>query len=580
MKGIKKLTSIITSILLFACATLAPMSADAGVISDNTRAQIEASSESVYVTIDITYDNGMKAAIKKETNTRVAELSEKHFSEMDTSMYDEGTLSNLKTQYESQIRQEVYDEVYNKAVHESIDPYLEKIGVEPGKDVNYINYGRVECYLNEDQLEKAEKHSRTVLISVKEDYKNGVYIGNPDPYQIPGTTATFSATPSTTTTTVPTTQTTTIPTTTAETSTTEPVTTLEYTGAEMFTDTMKDIDDSTVTFSEHGQYRFLSADIREQFDSFVIGDEITIGFEFTKVNDTDTPRIDKIVMLSKTKPAIGDVNQDGKIDARDASDILKYYAENSVNTQIDQIKAQSMSYYGDLNDDGKTDAKDASDVLAIYAANSTQPSNDSKAVWNAVETHNNMTEISALYAPFEKEKLINDTDLVFNGTVLSINEFEVSGQNDDGTAWGPLNQTVINVSVNDVYFGNTDKKTIKLYYHTTLAYHYAGSFTIENGREYVFLVKDINDVFETKYNADKHADMMLTAGLRNGICPVSNDIVSVYYEYFDDNEAAKAKSLAKEEVMDKLTDDAKAANWFMYFNKGDFIELFTGLFNS
>ena len=37
---------------------------------------------------------------------------------------------------------------------------------------------------------------------------------------------------------------------------------------------------------------------------------------------------------------------------------------------------------------------------------------------------------------------------------------------------------------------------------------------------------------------DKHADMMLTAGLRNGICPVSNDIVSVYYEYFDDNEQA------------------------------------------
>ena len=53
-----------------------------------------------------------------------------------------------------------------------------------------------------------------------------------------------------------------------------------------------------------------------------------------------------------------------------------------------------------------------------------------------------------------------------------------------------------------------------------------------------------------------------------------------YYEYFDDNEAAKAKSLTKEEVMDKLTDDAKAANWFMYFNKGDFVELFTGLFNS
>lgn len=123
----------------------------------------------------------------------------------------------------------------------------------------------------------------------------------------------------------------------------------------------------------------------------------------------------------------GDVNTDGKLDARDASKMLSFYSANSVNIESDYVTEKNMEYLGDINGDGKTDAKDASDVLAIYAANSTQPSNDSKAVWNAVETHNNMTEISALYAPFEKEKLINDTDLVFNGTVLSINEFEVSG---------------------------------------------------------------------------------------------------------------------------------------------------------
>ena len=796
MKKLRKLISAVTSILLFTCMAASPVYSDAAVVSDNTRAQIEASSESVYVTIDITYDNGMKAAIKKETNTKVAELSKKHFSEMDTSMYDEFTLSDLESRYENEIRPEVYDEVYNKAVHESIDPYLEEIGVEPGKDVKYVTYGRVECYLNEDQLEKAEKHSRTDLISVKEDYKNGVYIGNPDPYQIPGTTATFSATPSTTTsavsttqavtttfteinreewftdtiidrseyrivfalygqyymtdkavrdafvtydvgdevtigmktfiqhynavprideiimleggkidvstvttsnsavmttpvstettvvttqecdgrilftdtitekgdtyivfekhgkygsyypsvkeafsgynegdeitigikwgssspgaikvisdifmlergkvdpstttatttttqttatkasttttTTVPTTQTTTTPTTTAETSTTEIVTTLEYTGTDMFTDTVKDIDDSTVTFSDHGQYRFLSADIREQFDSFVIGDEITIGFEYTKVNDTDTPRIDKIVMLSKTKPDIGDVNQDGKIDARDASDILKYYAENSVNTQIDQIKAQSMSYYGDLNDDGKTDAKDASDVLAIYASNSTQPSDESKVVWTETEP-GEQVEYSSVYKIFDRDKYIGQTKLAFNGTVTDIKEYAVSGQYENGEKWGPSNRTIIEVAVNDVYYGETNKKTIKLFYNTSLSTRPKGSFMIETGREYFFIAKELDDNAVQNLDAAKYADLTITAGLRDGIMPVSDGIVSVYHEYFDDNETAKAEALAKDEVMDKLTDDAKAANWFMYFNKADFVELFDELFSS
>lgn len=163
------------------------------------------------------------------------------------------------------------------------------------------------------------------------------------------------------------------------------MTTSEYTVSDLFTDTVKDIADDSVTFSEHGQYRFLSSAVRDQFNSIGTGDEVTIGFEITKYNDTDIPCIDRIAVLSKTKPALGDVNPDGKIDARDASDILRYYAENSVNAQVDQIKARIMDVYGDLNGDGKTDAKDAYGVLAIYAANSTQPANDSKAALSGTE---------------------------------------------------------------------------------------------------------------------------------------------------------------------------------------------------
>ena len=107
-----------------------------------------------------------------------------------------------------------------------------------------------------------------------------------------------------------------------------------------------------------------------------------------------------------------------------------------------------------------------------------------------------------------------------------------------------------------------------------------GSFMIETGREYFFIAKELDDNEVQNLDAAKYTDLAITAGLRDGIMPVSDGIVSVYHEYFDDNETAKAVALAKDDVIDKLTDDAKAANWFMYFNKADFVELFDELFSS
>lgn len=398
------------------------------------------------------------------------------------------------------------------------------------------------------------------------------------------TTATKAST-TTTTTTVPTTQTTTTPTTTAETSTTEPVTTLEYTNADMFTDTVKDIDDSTVTFSEHGQYRFLSADIREQFDSFVIGDEITIGFEFTKVNDTDTPRIDKIVMLSKTKPAIGDVNQDGKIDARDASDILKYYAENSVNTQIDQIKAQSMSYYGDLNGDGKTDAKDASDVLAIYASNSTQPSDESKAVWTEVEISDSVRKTSITYEPFDLEKIKGETDLVFRGTVTDRKEYSVEWLDENGEKWGPYPSSVIEVKIDEIYSGEYDKNTIKVYYPLSFSQLLTSSFLIKDDTSYIFIANSFDeDWFELKANnpydrfeQEKYADVYITNS-RDAIMPITDGIVSVYDEYVADNAEAVSKAIAREEIEDKIPEEIKDSKRFYFYSIEDIKSLLAELF--
>lgn len=66
---------------------------------------------------------------------------------------------------------------------------------------------------------------------------------------------------------------------------------------------------------------------------------------------------------------LGDVNNDGFIDAIDASDILEEYSRASTGSMLMFTKKKKIM--GDMNYDGITDASDASSVLALYAELST-----------------------------------------------------------------------------------------------------------------------------------------------------------------------------------------------------------------
>ena len=66
---------------------------------------------------------------------------------------------------------------------------------------------------------------------------------------------------------------------------------------------------------------------------------------------------------------LGDVNEDGKIDAKDASAILVEYSIMS--TGGDGNFTASQKQAADVNADTKIDAKDASSILSYYAMAST-----------------------------------------------------------------------------------------------------------------------------------------------------------------------------------------------------------------
>ena len=78
---------------------------------------------------------------------------------------------------------------------------------------------------------------------------------------------------------------------------------------------------------------------------------------------------------------VGDVNQDGNIDAVDACQIIYYYAELMNGVKVPEETKERMLKYGDVNSDGMADSADASEVLTIYSQNVN--ANMTKAEWQA-----------------------------------------------------------------------------------------------------------------------------------------------------------------------------------------------------
>ena len=101
---------------------------------------------------------------------------------------------------------------------------------------------------------------------------------------------------------------------------------------------------------------------------------ITALGEGTAIISVITPDYDVVQIKVTVAPAqstviLGDPNNDGKIDAKDATFILAEYAKLSTGAESSLTEAEKTA--ADVNKDGKSDAKDASAILAFYAYVST-----------------------------------------------------------------------------------------------------------------------------------------------------------------------------------------------------------------
>ncbi|MDO4864052.1 MAG: S8 family serine peptidase [Ruminococcus sp.] len=94
----------------------------------------------------------------------------------------------------------------------------------------------------------------------------------------------------------------------------------------------------------------------------------TVDIYTGKGHNSDGMAVDLLNDFKETY-TLGDVNEDGKIDAKDSSEILVYYAKVSTGGEGDLSDTQKTA--ANVNGDGKIDAKDASAILGYYSYTST-----------------------------------------------------------------------------------------------------------------------------------------------------------------------------------------------------------------
>jgi len=355
MKKTRKLFSIMTSMALFTCAAVVPMSSYAALVTDNTRTVIENEKEAKHVRIDFNYDRNYVEQSTKDFNNECDELAKQYIESLDKSQYGDAELLNIRAEYRRKIMEERKPEYLSNMRKELAASIIEDIGIQSESVIYPEHNGTFYCDLTAEQLENAEKNDKITMISLDSDYDEyGNYIGTPNPWIHTGTTTTaVSSTSNTSTTSVITT-----------------TTSAEQYGTEMFTDTIESIGRDMVKFKEHGAYYLGITHIEDiqKLMTYKQGNEVLIGIEYIRANDTHVS-INKIFMLSASKLDLGDPNGDSKIDAKDASFTLGEYSKLSTGGASNLTSVEKSA--ADANKDSQIDSKDASLMLGMYAYNST-----------------------------------------------------------------------------------------------------------------------------------------------------------------------------------------------------------------
>ncbi len=178
-------------------------------------------------------------------------------------------------------------------------------------------------------------------------------------------------------------------------------------------------------------------------------------------------------------------------------------------------------------------------VLTFAIANRSGYQN---TIWKEVPIEEGKTVINTIKNEFDLKNLITNADFVFSGIVVNRQEFEVSWHDDNGDNWGPFPSSIIEVKINEIYFGESPvgTETIKIYYPNSLSAQQEYSFNIVSNNEYIFVSKLLDEEFvkyknkyapDDKFNQEDYADVYIEDTSYN-ILPIKNGDVYFNKKYF------------------------------------------------
>ncbi|MCR4889188.1 MAG: hypothetical protein K5979_08450 [Ruminococcus sp.] len=181
------------------------------------------------------------------------------------------------------------------------------------------------------------------------------------------------------------------------------------------------------------------------------------------------------------------------------------------------------------------------------------------------------------------KRTINETDLVFSGTVIDRTEYELYYVNEYGKVYDPKRVSVVTATINDVYYGETDKSTIKLYYPFSFSEFYQHDRRISDDCEYIFFAGNYNKDFSqdrliVNFDALKpydHSDAYIKL-TRDCVMPIIDDIVVFNYSYTDE----RSRELSILKPVDFKYEEPLPQQGVKYFNRSDIAEVISILFEN
>lgn len=203
--------------------------------------------------------------------------------------------------------------------------------------------------------------------------------------------------------------------------------------------------------------------------------------------------------------------------------------------------------------------------------------------WTVTPIRDTITNIGGRFIGASPKEAAKYTNLV-RGTITDITEYTVSWNDSMGQSRS-TRVSVLDVRVDEVYYGSVSKRNLKIYYHASVTNRYQDTFLLRKGNEYFFLVREFGGeiaygYLNTAFHPENYSDAYINM-TNKAVFPVINGNVTFYDQFITkaSDDIIKPDTIPVNEVSDKIPDEVRGEDWFCCLGEDEFIDYFTRMFD-